>query len=59
MKFLAENLTWEDGNVSHLENVSDLLNLFDLILLDIELEEEIYEDIKDVIDEYEFFEEIR
>ena len=41
------------------ENISEMIELFEQTLGDIAAEEEIFEDLKDEIDEYPFFDEIR
>ena len=58
--YLLENLTYdEEKGVIFEENVTGLLDLFQGAMDAYEEELEIYEEIQDDIDEYEFFEEIR
>jgi len=59
--YLTENLTFnfDSNNVSFLENVSDLLMLFDEAMLGYGGLLEEYEEYQEVIDEYEFFDEQR
>jgi len=61
LKYLTENLilNTENGTISYDENVTEILELFNETILLIEQESEKYEDIKDELDEYEFFDEIR
>jgi hypothetical protein len=60
LMYLAENLTMsEDGTVTYLTNVSRFIGLFEETMMKYEEESEKFEEIKDAIDEYEFFEEIR
>ena len=59
LMYLAENLTMTEDGVGYLTNVSGLLAAFEETMAQYDEELENYEDIKDEIDEYEFFEEIR
>ena len=61
LKYLTENLIMDVENVtvSYMENVTDILELFNETLILIEEETETYEEYQDEIDEYEFFDEIR
>jgi len=61
LKILTENLILdvENNTVVYMENVTDILELFNETLILIEEETEIYEEHKEEIDEYEFFDEIR
>lgn len=56
---LAENLTIEDGSVTYLTNMSDILGLFNETMMLYGMELAIFEEFQDLIDEYDFFEEIR
>lgn len=60
LMYLAENLTMAaDGTIRYLTNVSEIMRLFEENMSDYELELELFDEIKDEIDEYEFFKEIR
>lgn len=61
LKYLTENLIMdvENGTVIYMENVTDILELFNETLILIGEETETYEEYQDEIDEYEFFDEIR
>ena len=60
LMYLAENLTMaEDGTITYKTNVSGLMGLFEETMEQYGEEVEEYNEIKDEIDEYEFFEEIR
>ena len=59
LKYLAENLTIVNGTVIYLENVSELMDLFNETMELYGEELEIFDEYQDAIDEYEFFEEIR
>ena len=59
LKQLAENLTMENGTVTYLENVIELLVLFNETTGSYGEELALFEEYRDAIDEYEFFEEIR
>ena len=61
LKYLIENLTFntENNNVTYLENVTELLEMFGGAVKDYEQELDEYEEYEDAIDEYEFFDEIR
>lgn len=59
--YLIENLTFDPINneVTYLENVTELMVLFQGVMAAYQGELENYEEIQDEIDDYEFFEEIR
>ncbi len=59
--YLTENLTYnsDSNNVTYLMNVTDLLMLFEGAMAAYGGVMEEFEEIQEVIDEYEFFEEIR
>ncbi len=59
LKQLAENLTMVNGTVTYLENVTELLVLFNETTGLYGEELVLFEEYRDAIDEYEFFEEIR
>jgi hypothetical protein len=61
LTYLTENLTFdlETSSVIFMENVTVLLNLFNLTLSAYQVELKIYDNIQNDIDEYEFFDEIR
>jgi len=59
LKQLAENLTITNGTVTYLEDVTELLVLFNETTRLYEEELVLFEEYRDAIDEYEFFEEIR
>ena len=61
LECLIENLTfnYDTYNVSYLENVSELLDLFNMTMMGYGMAAGEYEEILDEIDEYEFFDEIR
>lgn len=57
--YITQNLTFKNNKVTYLENMTEMLGLFNMTmgLIGGVLEE--YEGLQDEIDEYEFFEEIR
>lgn len=61
LMYLTENLTFDATNnsVIYMENVTDLLGLFDITMQAYQKEQKIYDQIQEEIDEYEFFDEIR
>jgi hypothetical protein len=61
LMYLTENLTYnsDSNNVTYLMNVTDLLMLFEGAMAAYGGVMEEFEEIQEVIDEYEFFEEIR
>lgn len=59
LSYLAENLTMENGTVTYLVNMSEIMELFNGTMALYGGELEIFEEYQEVIDEYEFFDEIR
>ena len=61
LMYLTENLTFdvENNSVIYMENVTDLMGLFEMTMQSYKEELKKYEQIQEVIDEYEFFDEIR
>jgi len=55
LKYLAQNLTMENDTVVFMENVTLMLGMFDLIESAIIEEIELYEEIKEEIDEYGYY----
>ena len=61
LMYLLENLTYDilNNNATFLGNMTGLMMLFEGAMAAYGAESEIYEDIQDDLDDYEFFEEIR
>jgi hypothetical protein len=59
LKIISENLTYDEGIVTYLGNMTELLILFNQTIGMYGGELAIFEEILEEIDEYEFFEEIR
>jgi hypothetical protein len=59
LTFLTENLTIANGTVIYMTNVTEILDLFNTTMIMHGQELEIYEELQEAIDEYEFFDEIR
>lgn len=59
--YLIENLTFnfETNDVVYLENMTEILGLFEMVIMEYNSEAGNYEEIQDEIDEYEFFDENR
>ena len=56
-----ENLTFDpiNNNVTYIENVTQLMVLFQGVMAAYQEESENYDEIQDDLDDYEFFDEIR
>jgi hypothetical protein len=61
LMYLTENLTFDAANnsVFYMENVTDLLGLFEITMQAYKEEQKKYDQVQEEIDEYEFFDEIR
>lgn len=61
LTYMTENLTfnYETNNVTYLENITEIIGFFNIVMEEYSSEQGNYEDIQDEIDEYEFFDEIR
>jgi hypothetical protein len=59
LRLLAENLTFVNGSAGYLDNMSELMDLFNETMGMYGEELEIYEGYEEEIDEYQFFDEIR
>ena len=59
LEYLAENLTMKNGTVAYMDNVSDLLDMFNETMMLYDEELGLFEEFDDALDEYEFFDEIR
>ncbi len=57
--YITENLTFKNNTVTYLEDMTDMLGLFNMTMGLIGQALGEYEEFQDEIDEYEFFEEIR